>query len=150
MTSPLNQKKDPLFDSHAIWMEVSRTGEVGKLDVILSDDVLLMPPNETSLYGKSEVMEWFTEYFEHFRIASFVETDREVIVAEGVAVEHWTYMVAIEPLNGSARIRDDGRFLTVWKRQDDGNWKISHSIWNSIRPIGSGTSLFLSLRKKGS
>ena len=150
MTRPLHQDKDPLLDGHAIWMEVSRTGDVGKLGVILSDDVLLMPPNETSLYGKSEVMEWFAEYFRDFRIASIVETDREIIVAEGIAIEHWTYMVAIDPLDGSTRIRDDGRFLTIWRRQDDGSWKISHNIWNSVRPIGSGTSRFLSLMKKRS
>ena len=40
------------------------------------------------------------------------------------------------------RIRDDGRFLTVWKL-DDGVWRITQAMFNSMRPIGSGTSRFL-------
>jgi len=58
------------------------------------------------------------------------------------AVERFAYMVAIQPLHGGERIRDDGRFLTVWKL-DDGVWRITQAMFNSMRPIGSGTSRFL-------
>jgi hypothetical protein len=46
------------------------------------------------------------------------------------------------------KILDEGRFLLVWKRTADGEWKISQQIWNSIRPIGSGTSRFIALFKQ--
>jgi ketosteroid isomerase-like protein len=148
MTKALRHEKDALRENHGIWIEISRTGAVDKLDQILAEDVVLMPPNEPSLYGKTEVKEWFSEYFRDFRIASITETDRDIVVTENLAVEHWTYMVAIDPVDGSSRIRDDGRFITIWKQQADGGWKITHTIWNSVRPIGSGTSRFLSRMKK--
>jgi ketosteroid isomerase-like protein len=142
-------KNDPILEGHKIWVGVAKAADFDKLASILCDDIVMMPPNDTSLYGKAEVIEWFKEYFEHFQISNLTPTEREVFVAgEDVAIENWTYMVAIRPVDGSERIRDDGRFLMIWKKQADGTWKISHSIWNSIRPIGSGTSRFLALMKR--
>jgi hypothetical protein len=46
----------------------------------------------------------------------------------------------------AARIRDDGRLLTVWKQEADGVWRIAQTMWNSIRPIGSGTSRYRCFR----
>jgi ketosteroid isomerase-like protein len=47
---------------------------------LYADNVVLMPPNEPSLYGKAEVREWHEEYFEHFRIITLAETERDVIL----------------------------------------------------------------------
>jgi ketosteroid isomerase-like protein len=140
---------DPVLEGHNIWVSMSKTQDFDRLASILCEDVILMPPNDPSLYGKAEVLEWFKEYFANFQIANLTPTEREVFMSgDDVAIENWTYMVAIKPTDGSERIRDDGRFLTIWKKQKDGAWKISHSIWNSIRPIGSGTSRFLALMKR--
>jgi len=140
---------DPVLEGHNIWVETAKTHDFDKLASILCDDIVLMPPNDTSLYGKGEVIEWFKEYFANFNIANLTPTERDVFIAgDDVAIENWTYMVAIKPTDGSERIRDDGRFLTIWRKQNDSSWKISHSIWNSIRPIGSGTSRFLALMKR--
>jgi ketosteroid isomerase-like protein len=139
---------DPVIEGHKIWVGMSRTADFAQLESILCDDIILMPPNDTSLFGKAEVIEWFREYFSNFQIANLTPTERDVFVSGDVAIEHWTYMVAIKEIEGTDRIRDDGRFLTIWKKQPDGSWKISHSIWNSIRPIGSGTSRFLALMKR--
>ena len=139
---------DPVLEGHKIWVGMLKKADFDLLESILCDDIVLMPPNDTSLFGKAEVIEWFKEYFANFQIANLTPTERDVLVSGDVAIENWTYMVAIKPVEGSDRIRDDGRFLTIWKKQADGSWKISHSIWNSIRPIGSGTSRFLALMKR--
>jgi ketosteroid isomerase-like protein len=141
-------KSDPVIEGHKIWIGMAKEKNFDKLATILADDIIMMPPNDTSLYGKAEVLEWFKEYFAHFNIANLTPTERDVFVVNDIAIENWTYMVSIRPIEGSDRIRDDGRFLTIWKKQPDGAWKISHSIWNSIRPIGSGTSRFLALMKR--
>ena len=52
--------------------------------------------------------------------------------------------IAIAPVKGGAPIGDDSRRFVLWKREPDGIWRISQSMSNSIRPIGSGTSRFLS------
>ena len=103
-----------------------------------------MPPNDTSLFGLAEVREWWKEYFEFFRVTSFGESEREVTMSGDLAIEETTYMVAITPVKQGTRIRDDGRILKIWKRQPDGSWKMWRLMWNSIRPVGSGTNRYMS------
>jgi hypothetical protein len=45
-------------------------------------------------------------------------------------------------IHGGERIRDDGRFLAFWK-SEEGVWRITQAVFDSIRPIRSGTSRFL-------
>ena len=103
-----------------------------------------MPPNDTSLYGVEEVRDWWKEYFEYFRVTSVTEPEREVTIAGDFAIEQTSYMIVITPVKGGTRIRDDGRTLNTWKRQKDGSWKMWRVIWNSIRPVGSGTNRYMS------
>ena len=144
MTSNASSDPDPTASSHKRYIDAIEAGDVPAIVSIFCEDAILMPPNEPSLYGKKEVTEWHEEYFQHFRIAVHSQTEREVTVIDGeFAVERRAHMVAIAPINGGERIRDDGRWLVLWKREPDGIWKISQAMFNSIRPIGSGTSRFL-------
>ena len=110
-----------------------------------------MPPNDTTVFGKDEIRAWWEEYFEFFRVTSSVETEREITVAGDQAFERVSFSVTIVPKQRGARIRDDIRRLTVWRLEPDGSWKISHQIWNSTKPVGSGTNRYMTrmLQKKG-
>ena len=138
---------DPIAESRRRFADASLKSDVATLLSLFSDTAVMMAPNEPSLFGKGELKEWFEEYFAAFRVVALEETEREVTMFEGWAVERWAYLVAIESINGLDRIRDDGRFLTVWK-QEHGAWMIQQTMFNSIRPIGSGTSRFLIRLKK--
>jgi hypothetical protein len=59
-------------------------------------------------------------------------------------MERSAYAVAIPPTKGGDRIRDDGRWSILWKQQSDGNRRMVQGMFNSVRPIGSGTSRFIS------
>ena len=125
----------------------------GDLDRIISqfaDDAVVMPPNDSTLYGLAEVRAWWEEYFQYFRIASSVETERETTVAGDQMFERTSVSITIVPKESGARIQDDMRGLTIWKRQADGGWKISHQMWNSTKPVGSGTNRYMTriLHKK--
>ena len=138
---------DPVRDSHNRFVSALLKGEVSELVSLYTKSAVLMPPNDTSLYGHSELEEWYREYFENFRIVTMEAIERDVTVLDGWAMERWTYMVAIQPSDGSERIRDDGRLFTLWTK-DEGKWRMAQSMFNSIRPIGSGTIRFLALLKK--
>jgi ketosteroid isomerase-like protein len=131
------------------YIEAVRTGDVDTIVSMYCEDAVLMPPNDTSLYGRAELKEWHEDYFRHFRVATLSETENEVVYFDKCAVQRWAYMVVIMPINGGERIRDDGRFLIVWKQEADGVWRMSQTMFNSIRPVGSGTSRFLARMMEG-
>ena len=134
---------DPIRSGHESFVGALKSGGVDEIASLACEDCVWMPPNETSLYGRDEVREWFEEYFQHFRITALGETERDVTRMGPWALERWAYSVAILPLGGGERIRDDGRALVLWKEEADGSWKIAQFIFNSMRPIGSGTSRFM-------
>ena len=134
---------DPLASAHQRYMEAAKAADVETIVSLFCENDVLMPPNEPSLYGTAELKEWWEDYFEHFKIVALGETEREVTIMNGWVAERYGYMIAIAPVKGGERIRDDGRWFALWKLEDDGTWKMSQAMFNSIRPIGSGTSRFL-------
>ena len=135
---------DPIPDKHQLLMDASKRGDVEALLSLFCEDAVLMAPNETTLYGRSEVREWYEEYFQNFRITALGVTERDVTVLDGWAIERLGYTIAINPVSGGERIRDDSRWFAVWRRDPDGVWRMAQAMFNSIRPIGSGTSRFIS------
>jgi ketosteroid isomerase-like protein len=133
---------DPLLEPHQQFIEAVKAGDIPTIVSLYTDSAVVMPPNDMSLWGSKELEEWHEEYFADFKVVTFAEIEREVTMMGEWAVERWAYMVAIQPIHGGERIRDDGRFLAVWKR-DGGVWRMAQAMFNSMRPIGSGTSRFL-------
>ena len=127
------------------------SGNISALVSMFEDDAVLMPPNDTTVYGKEEIQSWWEEYFTYFRVTSSVETEREVTLDGDQAYVRSSFSITIVPKQQGARILDDIRSLTVWNRRPDGNWKITHQIWNSTKPVGSGTNRYMTrmLQKKG-
>ena len=134
---------DPIAERHQLFFEASKRGDVETLVSLFCEEGVLMAPNETTLYGRSEVREWFEEYFQNFQITALGVTERDVTVLDGWAIERWAYTIAITPVSGGERIRDDSRWFKVWRRDPDGVWRVFQAMFNSIRPIGSGTSRFI-------
>jgi ketosteroid isomerase-like protein len=130
--------------------ELVRTSELDKIVSQYAEDAVVMPPNDSTLYGLAEVRAWWEEYFRYFRVTSSVETERETTVAGDQMFDRSSVSITIVPTESGARIKDDLRNLTVRKRQADGSWKISHQMWNSTQPVGSGTNRYMTriLQKK--
>jgi uncharacterized protein (TIGR02246 family) len=144
MTGELSSAKDPVAGRHELHMQAAQRGDVETLVSLFCEDAVLMAPNETTLYGRAEVREWFEEYYQSFRITTLAVTERDVALCGDWAIERYAYTIAITPLAGEERIRDDSRWFAVWKREADGVWRMHQVMFNSIRPIGSGTSRFIS------
>jgi uncharacterized protein (TIGR02246 family) len=128
---------------HQHVIDASRSGDVDALVSLFADDAVVMPPNDTTLYGKEEIRAWWGEYFQWFQIESSVETDCDVTMVNDQAFQRALISIVIVPRRGGSKIRDDVRTLTVWRHDDAGRWKISHQIWNSTKPVGSGTSRYM-------
>src|SRR6185436_6197580 len=123
--------KAPSEIPHGQVLKASLSGDVNEIVALFADDAVLLPPNDTALYGKDEIRSWWEEYFSFFRVTSSVETERELTVAGEQAYDRNAFSVTIVPKQGGPRIVDDMRSLIVWRQESDGNWKITHQIWNS-------------------
>ena len=139
---------DPFTSNHLNYIAAVTSGDVEAVVSIFHKDGIFMPPNDRTVYGEMELREWHQDYFQHFTIVSLQETEREVKVLGDWAIERWTYNVSIDALVGGESIRDEGRFMKTWTREPDGIWRIAYAMFNSMQPVGSGTSRFLATIRK--
>ena len=144
MVSSPSSNQDPIFTLRQAYINATKAGDIDQIVSLVTDDVIAMPPNDTTLYGRAEWRAWWEEYFQYFRIDALSEPEREVTVNGDFALERSGYMVAIVPAAGGSRIRDDGRFFSIWKRQPDGSWKMWQTMWSSVKPVGIGTNRYMS------
>jgi ketosteroid isomerase-like protein len=143
MSTEIAVNRDPIFAYRQKFVEAFKVADVDTIVSLAGDDAVIMSPNDSTLYGRDEWRDWLEEYFQYFRCIAYTEPDRAVSVQDGFATEYSTYMIAIAPVGGASRIRDDGRFFTIWKQQPDGEWKIWQMMWNSTKPIGIGTNRYM-------
>lgn len=117
--------KKMLEDFHAAYNEAFNTGDAAACAALFSEDVTLMPPGEPMIRGR----EAFTEMYKSRITKNTGGTHTNALIDYGVdgdlAYEIGTYALA------DADPPERGKFVNVLKRQPDGTWQVTVSIFNS-------------------
>ncbi|MFC1830995.1 YybH family protein [Thermodesulfobacteriota bacterium] len=88
------------------------------------EEGIKMVPDLPSIYGKSAIGE-----FKHKKSQIPDEMDMSIKVEDAqiagdFGFAHGTYFVSVTPKGGGAVKSKEGKFLTIFKKQADGSWKI--------------------------
>jgi ketosteroid isomerase-like protein len=111
-----------------------RTDDADGLFAFVADSVVMMPPGEPAVLGKSAMREWYAGFLSAFRTTSLTLADREVFLGDGWAVELGSFEWGLAPVAGGEPLLDRGSYLQVWSSQPDGQWRFEREIWNSALP----------------
>jgi uncharacterized protein (TIGR02246 family) len=106
-------------------------GDTERYLTLITDDVVLMPPNGPAVSGKEAVGVWNRAMSGQVRITEYVSRDDEVVVAGDWAFRRATVDWTITPSAGGSSIRDTGKYIIIYRRQRDGSWKVARDIWSS-------------------
>ncbi len=100
---------------------------------VYADDAILMNPNEPAWRGKAAIVKGYAGMLASVKISAFSAKTEDVMVSGDLAVEtgagEWTFT----PPKGKP-MTDKVKYLTVWKKQTDGSWKVVRDINNSDLP----------------
>ena len=119
---------------HKSHVEAALGNDVDAILETVTDDFLIMPPNDLGARGKEAVRQWCNGIFGSFSIAALVSLTTEVNIDHNWAFRHYTYDWALAPRAGGDAIRDRGDGLYIYHRDSDGEWKIPYDIWTSSEP----------------
>ena len=115
----------------ADWAKTAAAKDVEQTVAYYSDDAIVFPPNATSATTKEEIRNGWKEMFAS---PGFVITWQPIRVQVGKSREMaWvsgTYEITMNDASGKP-INDRGKYLEVWEKQTDGNWKCAADMWNS-------------------
>jgi ketosteroid isomerase-like protein len=98
---------------------------------LMTDDVVLMPPNEPVLTGNAAVRAWYDQLLTQFRTTSLSVKDREVWLEGEWATEVAAFEWTLTPTAGGAQVVDRGHYQQLWRREPDGRYMLFRELWNS-------------------
>ncbi|HUX21845.1 MAG TPA: nuclear transport factor 2 family protein [Spirochaetia bacterium] len=94
------------------------------------EKAIRMPPNVPALFGVDAITECIERSFRKWRWEFAVNTE-EIKSLGDLAIARGSYLATISSFDGGEREFLDGKFLTVFRRQPDGSWKILRECYNS-------------------
>ena len=97
---------------------------------MVTDDVVMLPPNEKAIIGHKAVREWADEYFKAYK-SHWDKTQTEFVQAGDWAFEQYAYKQLDKPTAGGADVTDTGKALLVFHHDADGKWRVARDAWNS-------------------
>ncbi len=120
--------------ANARYADAFKRGDAASLVATYTDDAVLMPANMTAWEGRAAISQGFAGFLSQFSIVDARLTTKDVIVTSDYATERGTYSLTLHPKTGTGPdIVDNGKYLTVWERQEDGSWRIIRDISNADR-----------------
>ena len=126
-----NRSSNFFVISMAEWAKAAAAKDVEQTIAYYSDDAIVFPPNATSAATKEAIRNVWKEMFAS---PGFVITWQPTKVQVGKSGEMaWvsgTYELTMNDASGKP-INDRGKYLEVWEKQTDGNWKCAADMWNS-------------------
>jgi ketosteroid isomerase-like protein len=106
------------------WAEYART--------YYASDAVVMPPNTTAIKGHEAI----ASFFETF--TSLTEAKFETIEMDGagdIAYVWAKYSLTMSPTDAETPTIDTGKFIEIWRKQEDGTWLVALDIFNSDLPL---------------
>lgn len=90
------------------------------------EDAFLLPPNEEPVRGRDQIVERFVEFDKKF-ILNW-EPQASEVAASGDLAYSWGVSTGTSRETQQPAFR--GKYLTVWKKDADGNWKFIADLGN--------------------
>jgi ketosteroid isomerase-like protein len=120
-----------LRDLDARWAKAAGTKDVEQTVAFYSDDAIVFPPNEARAATKEAIRtSWKTMLGNPGLVISWQPNKVQVGKAAEMAWVTGTYELTMNDPSGK-QINDRGKYLEVWEKQTDGDWKCAADMWNS-------------------
>jgi uncharacterized protein (TIGR02246 family) len=120
--------------ANARFADAAKRADTAIVGAIFAEDVVVMMPNQPAQRGLDAARRSFASMFAPSTVKQFDLKTDDVAVGGDLAVETGSYEMTLQP-PGGREVKDKGKYITVWKRQADGSWKIIRDMVNSDLPL---------------
>lgn len=128
----LEKERKNLLERDAKWAALASEGH--DVDAILSywtDDAVVIPPDLPLVAGQTALREYVEQSFKipGFQI-TWSTTEARFSPDGNLAYLVGTNSVTLNGPDGNV-IQSNGRVVTIWRREGDGEWRCCVDIWNA-------------------
>ena len=115
------------------FLNVFNSQDIEAMADFVMEDIHAMPPNQAAVLGRQGHRIWWAEMFEA-GLALLQVDPQELVVTGDQAFDRFNWTMDVTPPGGET-MHDAGKCVWMWRRDSDGVWRVSHSIWNSDNPV---------------
>lgn len=119
-----------LTRSHRAWVEAVNGTDLEAYADVVCRDLVWLPPGQDAIEGRAAFRRWLAPFFEQYDY-EFSVTGTAFRVAGTWAVEKGRFRSVMTSVDGGATMEHSGRFLALWRRDDDGVWRIERYVDDS-------------------
>lgn len=119
--------RSAIESANGAFPEQMKTGDAAGIAAAYEDDGVFVGIDGSSSRGKAEIERRMRERFEKLGLASSTAIHSRRLVMDGDLAFEWGDG-AMTFAGNSGPTTSRGRFLTVWRRQPDGSWKIHRNV----------------------
>ena len=120
--------------ANAVSAAAVNAGDVTKMLTNYAADAVFMLPNAPAMRGHTEIEAGLKAMMEGAAFSDMKFTTEDVMLSGDIAVETGSNEMTITPKGGKPMV-DKGKYITIWKRQADGSWKVVRDIANTNLPM---------------
>jgi len=137
----LGQKKktagEALLAADAGWMKVYAAKNLEESVAFCDDEASMLPPNAPIATGKEALTKLIGSEFAIPDYKLSWHANKVGVAGSGeLGYTSGTYDFSLKDASGKI-ISDKGKYLTVWKKEADGSWKVLFDMFNSdLPPVG--------------
>ena len=126
-----------LRDLDKQWSKAAAAKDLEQTIAFYSDDAIVLPPNATSAATKETVRNvWKDVLAAPGLLISWKPSKVKLGHNGAMAWVSGTYELTMNDAGGKA-VNDRGKYLEVWEKKPDGNWKCVADMWNSDLAIST-------------
>jgi ketosteroid isomerase-like protein len=129
---------DAVRATDAQWAKAAAAHDVDGTIAFYSDDAIVMPPNTPMVQDKGSERKAWAAILVPGADISWTAGKVEAAKSGELVYDVGVYTLITRASKGKPQTTDGGKYLAVWKKQADGNWKAVAGTWNSDKPTPAG------------
>jgi len=122
---------DAIGKADAGWAAAAAAKDLDTSVDVCGPDAAILVPDAPAAVGKDAIRKWFQEIYAtpNFKLA-WHATKTEAASSGDMGYSTGVYDLSYTDASGK-QVSDHGKYVTVWKKQPDGSWKVVRDIFNS-------------------
>jgi ketosteroid isomerase-like protein len=130
----IEAERTAIRNADAEWSKAAAAKDADGFTAFVVENGSILIPNAPIRTGSEAIRQWASETMANPGFAvSWQATAAEVSAAGDLGYTVGTYDFTLHDPQGNP-MTDRGKYVTVWKKQPDGKWKVAVDIFNSDLP----------------
>ncbi|HUF49171.1 MAG TPA: DUF4440 domain-containing protein [Vicinamibacterales bacterium] len=120
-------------EADAAWSATASTGNLDAMMAFVAADAVMLPPNEPAVSGADAIRQYMERTLAVPGFSLSWQADTVAASGGDLGYSKGTATITVNGPDGTPMTMDE-KYLTIWRRQADGSWKVSVDMFNSNTP----------------